>query len=943
MNTVTAHIINHTHWDREWFLTSETTNRWIGGLIDKIKQLAQENPGFQYFLDGQTLVIEDLLENEPGYRERVEHLAREGNLLIGPYYCQPDWRLAGGETLLRNLLYGRQDMQRHGAWAEVGWLVDTFGHISQTPQLHRLFGLEAVYIWRGAPTMEPYFQWESPDGSRLFTTNLFGGYRNLYGVTRTPEIAVARLLAELDKLRPYYPTPDTPLFDGYDLENDPEDPIQFYQERRDKLPEGVHLKAATPGGFAAEMKAKLEGLPVLVGELNSGKFGAVFPGSLSSRTYLKVMASDCESLLYRVCEPLAALAAYAGRPHDDQRYDAWSRTLLRNAVHDCICGVSIDQVHEKMEYSYRQAFDEMVADLSESLAYLMDGYPPGIYCVSSNPFHYQGWQASGERLYPLLAEGVGVWPAGAAIPVRRPDRQAGSFSWQNGHYQAQVLADGRVRLGKGVLGTLLVYQEHGDTYSEEVGPLLGTLESEGHVMVEEESEEHAVLSFPCSLSWQGGWVSALVRLTFDRSPLLRWQVELEGRGVNYRVEMVFETGLTGQFYAGMPFDRVSRTAADLDLLPRDLDGELASILTGQRELGEVSSFPFHEYVVISDGSATRAVFAKGLHAYRAGEDGNVSVPLLRAVEWLAKPDLPGRSGDAGPSFYVPDARCERRVTHELAFACLEGGLEVVELEALNAGYQNPPLLVEVVAPEEGEGTGVQSEERRGASGKEFPGGGFPSSAWELGDIDAPTAIPIMAEEIPMSSLHVREGKVLVRLFNPGERPLALSRPYPELDVFGNPLGLASSVPPKRIITLELPRPQAASHRVVPEPVKVWNLPDWRVGVNHGSPDPVVMERLRESIERLEREAAEAEASARLVQPPKAYQHLHRAYVLHRELLEYRLSLRLNEIKLGTGGRLTYEYLYEPDEQVEEIGYELNQMRIQRRIFDYVVQLMRGSK
>ena len=45
MKTV-AHIINHTHWDREWFLTSVYTNQWIPALIDKLEQLVADNPDY---------------------------------------------------------------------------------------------------------------------------------------------------------------------------------------------------------------------------------------------------------------------------------------------------------------------------------------------------------------------------------------------------------------------------------------------------------------------------------------------------------------------------------------------------------------------------------------------------------------------------------------------------------------------------------------------------------------------------------------------------------------------------------------------------------------------------------------------------------------------------------------------------------------------------------
>ena len=40
MSKTNVHIINHTHWDREWFLTSVYTSRWIPGLIDKLERLA---------------------------------------------------------------------------------------------------------------------------------------------------------------------------------------------------------------------------------------------------------------------------------------------------------------------------------------------------------------------------------------------------------------------------------------------------------------------------------------------------------------------------------------------------------------------------------------------------------------------------------------------------------------------------------------------------------------------------------------------------------------------------------------------------------------------------------------------------------------------------------------------------------------------------------------
>jgi alpha-mannosidase len=897
-----AHIINHTHWDREWFLTSIYTNHWIPGLIDKISSLAQKNLEFHYFLDGQTLVIEDLLKKVPHYREVVERLVRGGTLAIGPYYCQPDWRLTSPEALLRNLLHGARDMHVYNASTDTGWLVDTFGHISQSPQIHNLFGIQAVYVWRGVPRLQPYFHWVGPDGSRLFTINLFGGYRNLYGVTHAPEIAVARLQAELNKLGPHYPTGDIPLFDGYDLENSPEDPLVFFLERSAHLPQDLRVYESTPAGFAAYASSGLEHLPAILGELNSGKYGAVFPGTLSTRTYLKVLARDCEHTLYRLCEPLAVLAYQAGRPYPSERYEAWSRSLLRQSIHDCICGVSIDQVHEKMEFRYREAFNNMRADLDESLAYILDGFAPGTYCLSTNPFLSQSCCVHGDRVYPIRTQGVGVWPVGEGFAVHRPQRPSSGFSWANEYYEAQILSDGRLRVGPALLGSLRVYEECGDAYSEEAGAFLGVLQPQGDLTIEQESGLHAVIRIDYRFAWPSGSLSASVRLSFDPSPLIKWQVELEPRGVDYRLEMLFETGRVGQVYAGMPFDIVPRPLSDEDLLPRQLEGQLAKILLGQRELGAASTFPFQDFVAVTGEATTTAVLAKGLHSYQAAEDGSISITLLRAVEWLTKPDLHNRVGDAGPFFYVPDARCERRFTHELAVCLLQGGVDDPEFQALNAGYQNPPLVVETTTP------------------------------------GSRTSWGFFQEDLPMTGLHLQGSRPLARLFNPTAHPQPLSKPYLTVGISGDIQEPIRSIAPKQILTLALPAPAAALAAQVPGTVQIWNPPQWRVGPNQGIPDSAVIQELSTHIQRLEAEIEVAQADIPNAQDQERYQCQHRLYMLQREMLEYRLSRRLNELKLGMQGRITPAYLFELDEEVARIGWELNQMRIQRRIYDYIVQV-----
>ncbi len=906
MKTV-AHIINHTHWDREWFLTSVYTNQWIPALIDKLEQLVADNPDYRFLLDGQTLVIEDLLTLAPDYRDKINRLVKNSHLIIGPHYCQPDWRITGGESLVRNALYGGLDMHRYGGSNQVGWLVDTFGHISQAPQLHQLFGLNAVFVWRGVPQIEPYFYWQGANGHRLFTINLFGGYRNLYGITHVPQVAIERLEAEVIKLQPFYPTGDIPLFDGYDLEQDPEDPARFYRQQGAAVPQYIQIKEPSPSDFAQELNGKLQYLPIIAGELNSGKYGATYPGTLSTRTYLKVMNRDCEHVLFQLCEPLAVLARLKGRTYDAPLYETWGRALLRNTVHDCICGVSIDQVHEKMEYSYRELYQAVKEDIHASLASILRDFAPGMYAVSTNPFACEGWRVVQDKVYRLATEGIGVWKIAQETAVERPNEPVTKFEWQNDHYTAIVNGAGAVQMGAATLGYLVVTEEKGDTYSEEVGERRAVCRATGPLIVEQESAHHCVVRYDCACHWPEAHISAAVRLTFDQTPLLRWQIDLDSRGTGFKVEVVFETAHSGDVYAGMPFDVVKRPTVDRDLLPRQLDKRLARVLLGQRELEEVRTFPFHDFVAISDENSSAVVMAKGIRAYQAKDNGTISLTLRRSVEWLTAPDLQYRAGDAGPFMYVPDARCERTVRHEIAVMIGEAAVDDSMTHQLNAGFQNPPLIVAT------RGRGEQTE-------------------WLF-----------LQENLPLSSLSFYKDKLLARFYNPTARECTLNKEYQRTDIWGNREATIEALPAKNILTLEIEKElPAVSPAPVEQVVTSATYPVWRVGENQGLPDPDTIKQIEAKIAQLQTQLAQVEEQLNNAQDDRHFLQ-HRYYVLERELYELRLSALLNRRKLALQGSLDYEYSYTPDPEIAELGMQLNELRIKRRIYDYVVEALSLSR
>jgi 2-O-(6-phospho-alpha-D-mannosyl)-D-glycerate hydrolase len=139
---LTVHLISHNHWDREWIFTAKYTNRWLVPFFNNLFKTLATQPGYRFVLDGQTLIVEDYLaqlpDEEAAAREQeLRRYVREGRLLVGPAYLQPDWTLVSGEALVRNLMIGHRIAERLGGVMKAGWMLDNFGQIAQAPQIYK--------------------------------------------------------------------------------------------------------------------------------------------------------------------------------------------------------------------------------------------------------------------------------------------------------------------------------------------------------------------------------------------------------------------------------------------------------------------------------------------------------------------------------------------------------------------------------------------------------------------------------------------------------------------------------------------------------------------------------------------------------------------------------------------------------------------------------------
>ena len=249
---MTIHVVSHTHWDREWYLTHEQFRFRLVALVDRLLDLLDADPNYKYFhLDGQTIVLEDYLEIRPEQEPRLRKAIEAGRILIGPWYVMPDEFLVSGESLIRNLLRGHRISRQFGTPMPVGYLPDLFGHVGQMPQIWRQFGLDNTILWRGFGGVNAEYWWDAPDGSRLLMMHLPPeGYCNATRIVFDPDEMMARAKEKVDYERGRTRTGQALLMNGVD-HVEPHTAIPTLIERLSAIPDQRAIHSTLPDYVAA--------------------------------------------------------------------------------------------------------------------------------------------------------------------------------------------------------------------------------------------------------------------------------------------------------------------------------------------------------------------------------------------------------------------------------------------------------------------------------------------------------------------------------------------------------------------------------------------------------------------------------------------------------------------------------------------------------------------
>ena len=375
MEKKTLHIIPHSHWDREWYMCFEQHRMRLVELFDALIETMENHPEYNYYhLDGQYVVIEDYLEVRPNMRDRLMKLIRDDRIQIGPWYVLQDEYLTSGEANVRNMLYGIKLCKEIGADPVMtGYFPDSFGNVSQAPQILQGFGIDTAVFGRGigavladnvvdesAATNPSELIWRSPDGSEVMGVMFAAWYNNANELPAEKEALKVRLDQILEQLLPAATTPHLLGMNGCDHQPVQTNLHEVLETARSLYdPNKLEIKQSNFKEFLELVKPYKDNLMVLEGEINGQRTAGDYPliDTASTHVPIKQLNHRGQNILERIAEPLSTMAFLAGcdQYREDQLLFAW-KMLMQNHRHVSICTCSHDDVAKEMVTRFEKSY-----------------------------------------------------------------------------------------------------------------------------------------------------------------------------------------------------------------------------------------------------------------------------------------------------------------------------------------------------------------------------------------------------------------------------------------------------------------------------------------------------------------------------------------------------------------------------------------------------------
>lgn len=398
----------HAHIDVAWLWRLRHTRRKAADTFSTALYHMDRSPWF-IFTQSQPQLYQFVKEDEPALYERIKQKVAAGQWEPeGAMWIESDTNLPGGESLVRQFLFGQRFFrQEFGRASTVLWLPDVFGYSAALPQLMKGAGVEYFVTtklsWNDTNRM-PYdtFWWQGLDGSEVLTYFITAQNPDDRYFTYNADVKPGVLARAWKNYQ--QKALNQELLVAYGWGDGGGGPTREMIEGLEQLstPLSQELPTAAPGRVGDFMRRLAERLkenpqvPRWVGEL----YFEYHRGTYTSQGRTKRANRLAERDLHNA-EWLASLALlYAGAPYPQEELNTAWRMVLTHQFHDILPGSSIGAVYEDAARNY--------AEVSKTLAALIEGAQQHLGAAIKAP------------MGALLVENSLSWPRGALIELDQP-------------------------------------------------------------------------------------------------------------------------------------------------------------------------------------------------------------------------------------------------------------------------------------------------------------------------------------------------------------------------------------------------------------------------------------------------------------------------------------------------------------------------------------------
>lgn len=185
LNKRQLHLICNAHIDSVWLWN------WEEGLAETLStfriaaEFCAKSDGF-VFCHNEALLYQWVEEYEPELFRKIRRLVSAGKWrIIGGWYLQPDCNLLSGESLVRQILIGKNYfLEKFGVEPQTAINFDTFGHSRGLVQILKKSGYTSYLFCRpGEPNLSvpDDFIWTGFDGSEILAHRCLEHYNSEKG------------------------------------------------------------------------------------------------------------------------------------------------------------------------------------------------------------------------------------------------------------------------------------------------------------------------------------------------------------------------------------------------------------------------------------------------------------------------------------------------------------------------------------------------------------------------------------------------------------------------------------------------------------------------------------------------------------------------------------------------------------------------------------------